>query len=122
MEEHEIQSQPTVKTLGVTLDSKLSWEVHNAEAAGKASGVARAVARGTSFLRTSDRASLMEALAHPHLDYYQTALAQPSAAAQTSITRGYNRTARIATKLPRSAPARELLGVAKLGNKKAGNK
>eukprot|EP00666_Eupelagonemidae_sp_cell4sb_P018094 gene18094-biopygen21334 len=57
-----------------------------------------------------DRASLIQALAHPHLDYCQTALAHPSAAARKSIERGYNRTARIAARMPRSEPARKRLG------------
>eukprot|EP00666_Eupelagonemidae_sp_cell4sb_P018095 gene18095-biopygen18637 len=107
---HTIKPAETIKVLGVLLDDRLSWEVHNAAAAGKASGIARSVARGTNFLRASDRASLIQALAHPHLDYCQTALAHPSAAARKSIERGYNRTARIAARMPRSEPARKRLG------------
>eukprot|EP00662_Eupelagonemidae_sp_cell21_P021783 gene21783-biopygen31837 len=107
MDGHEIEQSDTMKVLGVTLDNRLSWEQHNAKAAGKASGIARSVARGTKYLRVSDRAVLIEALAHPHLDYCQSALAFPSAAARDSVRRSYNRTARIAARLPRSEPARE---------------
>eukprot|EP00660_Eupelagonema_oceanica_P007672 gene7672-biopygen35188 len=99
-----------MKVLGVTIDNKLSWEVHNAIAAGRASGIARAVARGTRYLGKVERASLITALAHPHLEYCQTALANPSAAAADSIRRAYNRTARRATGLPRSEPARKRVG------------
>eukprot|EP00660_Eupelagonema_oceanica_P019364 gene19364-biopygen24183 len=88
---------------------RLSWEEHNSNAAGKASGIARSVARGTKFLKTSDRAGLIRALAHPHLDYCQPALAKPSAAAFNSLQRAYNRTARIAAKTQRSEPARKRL-------------
>jgi ribonuclease HI len=107
MDGHEIEPSQTMKVLGVTLDNRLSWEQHNAKAAGKASGVARSVARGTKFLPVSDRAILIQALAHPYLDYCQTALACPNARAQDRIRRAYNRTARIAARLPRSEPARE---------------
>eukprot|EP00660_Eupelagonema_oceanica_P019406 gene19406-biopygen43710 len=58
----------------------------------------------------SDRAVLTEALAHTYLDYCQTALAHPSAAALDSIRRAYNRTARIAARMPRSEPARKKIG------------
>eukprot|EP00665_Eupelagonemidae_sp_cell47_P004260 gene4260-1042_t len=37
---HEIEPTETMKVLGVTIDNRLSWEAHNAEAAGKASGIA----------------------------------------------------------------------------------
>ena len=96
MDRHGITPQATMKTLGVTLDNRLSWDVHSAKAAGKASGIARSVARGTKYLRLSDRTSLIEALAHPHLDYCQPALAEPSAEAESTLTRAYHRTARIA--------------------------
>ena len=39
---------------------------------------------------------LLQALAHPHLDYCQSALAKPSAAATASVRRMYNKTARVA--------------------------
>eukprot|EP00666_Eupelagonemidae_sp_cell4sb_P004626 gene4626-biopygen1733 len=106
MDGHEIKHSQTMKVLGVTIDNKLTWEQHNAMAAGKASGIARSVARGMRYLQVSDRALLIEALAHPHLDYCQTALARPSAAARNSIRRAYNRTARIAARTRRSKPAR----------------
>ena len=63
MDGHIIKTSETIKVLGVFIDNKLSWEVHNAKAAGKASGIARSIARGTRFLRLSDRATLMQALA-----------------------------------------------------------
>jgi ribonuclease HI len=103
MDGKEIEPAETMKLLGVTLDRRLSWEVHNAKAAGKASGIARAVARGAKILKTADRAALIRSLAHPHLDYCQAALAHPSAAALNSIRRAYNRTARIAARLPRKS-------------------
>eukprot|EP00666_Eupelagonemidae_sp_cell4sb_P017749 gene17749-biopygen30625 len=103
----EIAPKDSMKILGVTIDDRLSWENHNAAAAGKATGIARSVARSTKFLRLSDRSSLIQALAHPILDYCQTALARPSAIASNSIRRAYNRTARIATQLARSEPARK---------------
>jgi ribonuclease HI len=106
MDGHEIEPTETMKVLGVTLDNRLSWEQHNAKAAGKASGVARSVARGTKYLPVSDRAILIQALAHPYLDYCQTALAYPNARASDRMRRAYNRTARIAARLPRSEPAR----------------
>eukprot|EP00666_Eupelagonemidae_sp_cell4sb_P002548 gene2548-biopygen33462 len=107
MGECEIAPKDSMKILGVTIDDRLSWEIHNAAAAGKATGIARSVARSTKFLRLSDRSSLIQALAHPVLDYCQTALARPSAIASNSIRRAYNRTARIATQLARSEPARK---------------
>ncbi len=106
-----------MKLLGVTLDEKLTWELHNAAAAGKASGIARAIARGTRYLRKADRAALIQALAHPHLDYCQTALANPSNTAQHSMQRAYDRTARIAARMPRSEPARQKLGWPKWGER-----
>eukprot|EP00662_Eupelagonemidae_sp_cell21_P015808 gene15808-biopygen88115 len=116
---HVIVPSKTMKILGVTMDERLSWETHNAAAAGKASGIARSIARGTKFLRLSDRAVLIEALSHPHLEYCQSALANPSAEARSSVQRAYNRTARIATRLERSEPALTRLGWPKWEEKRA---
>eukprot|EP00662_Eupelagonemidae_sp_cell21_P003516 gene3516-biopygen117791 len=116
---HVIVPTKTMKILGVTIDDRLSWENHNAIAAGKASGIARSIARGTKFLRLSDRAVLIEALSHPHLEYCQSALAKPSATAADSIKRAYNRTARIAARQERSEPARQRLGWPKWEEKRA---
>ena len=118
MDGHVLTPEATMKILGVTLDRRLSWEEHNAKAAGKASGIARSIARETKYLRKGDKAALIRALAHPHLDYCQNALANPSAAGKASICRAYNRTARIAAGMPtqrsklrtgQSATAREIL-------------
>eukprot|EP00660_Eupelagonema_oceanica_P011668 gene11668-biopygen9248 len=57
---HAIEPKETMKVLGVTIDNRLSWEVHNAIAAGRASGIARAVARGTRYLGKAERASLID--------------------------------------------------------------
>jgi len=96
----DIVPQDVVKVLGVKLDNKLSWEAHSAAAAGKASGHARAVARGMRFLRAEDRAKLIQTVAHPLLEYCQVALEDPSAHAFNTMERAYNRTARIAARLP----------------------
>eukprot|EP00660_Eupelagonema_oceanica_P019068 gene19068-biopygen15487 len=106
-----IVPKQTIKVLGVTLDERLSWEQHNAAVAGRAIGVARTVKRACRYIGgTKIRAKLYKALCHPHLDYCQTALACPTAAAGSVLQRAYNRTARMAVRCERSAPARARLG------------
>eukprot|EP00660_Eupelagonema_oceanica_P019637 gene19637-biopygen19147 len=52
----------------------------------------------------------MRALAHPYLDYGQSALQHPTKAAESFLTRAYHRTARIAARTERSEPALRKLG------------
>eukprot|EP00665_Eupelagonemidae_sp_cell47_P001288 gene1288-4896_t len=66
---HDIELADSIKVLGVTLDERLSWEAHNAAAAGRAKGIARTIKRATKFMRQSDRATLMQVLVHPYLEY-----------------------------------------------------
>eukprot|EP00660_Eupelagonema_oceanica_P003793 gene3793-biopygen16983 len=51
----------------------------------------------------------MRALAHPHLDYCQSALAHPTEAAASYYRRAYHRTARVAARTERSEPALHVL-------------
>eukprot|EP00662_Eupelagonemidae_sp_cell21_P056655 gene56655-biopygen98590 len=95
MGKHKISPERTIKVLGVLLDEKLSWEEHGAKAARKAHGAIWAVARASSFFSIKDRAAIMRALALPHLDFCQTALAEPSAPARASLRRMYNKAARV---------------------------
>eukprot|EP00666_Eupelagonemidae_sp_cell4sb_P001594 gene1594-biopygen16244 len=97
--EHRVLPKDTIKVLGVLLDSSLSWEAHCAAAAGRALRAIRAVARSARYLSHTDRGKLIRALAHPHLDYCQSALAEPSVEAQNLVRRMYNRSARVACKV-----------------------
>eukprot|EP00660_Eupelagonema_oceanica_P019663 gene19663-biopygen39957 len=102
----EIPPRETIKVLGVLLDDRLSWEQHNAAAAGRALNAARTVKRACRHIRGyKDRGKFLRALAHPHLDYCQNALVGGTAQAEQVVRRAYNRTARIAVMSERSAPA-----------------
>eukprot|EP00660_Eupelagonema_oceanica_P019384 gene19384-biopygen18710 len=110
MGNHKIPPKQTIKVLGVILDERLSWEQHNAAAAGRAIGAARAVKRACRHIEgAEERAKFYRALSHPHLDYCQAALAAPTEAAVDSLRKAYNRTARMAVRTARSAPARAKL-------------
>eukprot|EP00660_Eupelagonema_oceanica_P019559 gene19559-biopygen27315 len=107
----EIFPKQVIKVLGVKLDDRLSWEQHNAAAAGRATAIARNVKRACRYIGgAKERARLYKALCHPHLDYCQTALAAPTATANASLEKAYNRTARMAVGAKRSTPALTKLG------------
>lgn len=95
MGEHEVKPSEVIKVLGVLLDEQLTWEPQSARAARKASHATHTVARMASALEVDVRRTLMQALAHPHLDQCQTA-ARPSAAAKGVLARAYKKTARVA--------------------------
>ncbi len=62
----------------------------------EAVGTFRRIARAADCLASRDRKLLIEALALPHLDGCQTALAAPSAAATHHLTTAYHKAARVA--------------------------
>eukprot|EP00663_Eupelagonemidae_sp_cell21sb_P004939 gene4939-6571_t len=64
----------TIKVLGVLLDPQLTWEAHNIVAANRARGAMHAVHRAARYLPAKDRATLMEAVSLPYIDYAQAAL------------------------------------------------
>eukprot|EP00660_Eupelagonema_oceanica_P019463 gene19463-biopygen6390 len=102
----KVERRSVIKVLGVLLDDRLSWEQHNAAAAGRAINAARTVKRACRYIRGyKDRGQFLRALAHPHLDYCQSALVAGTAQAEQVVRRAYNRTARIAVMSERSAPA-----------------
>jgi ribonuclease HI len=96
MGEQQISPARVIKVLGVLIDQQLTWDDHSATAARRSDNAAFAIARAAGSLRQEDRAALMRALAHPHLDGNMTALANPSAMATDRLRRAYNRTARVA--------------------------
>ena len=89
-----------IKILGTLIDDQLSWEAQAAAMSRKARGAMGAVSRHGRYLPKPDRVFLMRALALPYLDYCQTALAAPSAAARETLRRAYNRAVRIAVRCP----------------------
>ncbi|MDP6529024.1 MAG: reverse transcriptase domain-containing protein, partial [Gemmatimonadota bacterium] len=91
-----IKPRQVIKVLGVLLDEQLTWDDHCAAAARRASNATRQVARAASALKRKDRSALLEALAHPHLDYGQSAMVNPSAHAAGLMSRCYGKTARVA--------------------------
>eukprot|EP00660_Eupelagonema_oceanica_P019035 gene19035-biopygen8430 len=95
-----IRPSETIKILGVLLDPQLSWVAHAGVAANKSRNAAMAVYRAARHLSIADRATLMAALAHPYLDYCQTPMVYPSAAASKCFVRAYNLSARLAARLP----------------------
>eukprot|EP00660_Eupelagonema_oceanica_P019476 gene19476-biopygen39631 len=120
MGNQKITPKQTIKVLGVILDERLSWEQHNAAAAGRAIGAARAVKRACRHIEgAEERAKFYKALSHPHLDYCQAALAAPTEAAVDSLRKAYNRTARMAVRTARSAPARAKLKWPRWGRRRA---
>eukprot|EP00660_Eupelagonema_oceanica_P019644 gene19644-biopygen39910 len=99
MGKHKIRPTETIKVLGVLLDQRLSWENQAAAAARKALNAARTVKSASRHMRfRRDRGKFMRALAHPHLDYCQSALANPTEAAASFLRRAYHRTARVAAR------------------------
>eukprot|EP00660_Eupelagonema_oceanica_P001151 gene1151-21247_t len=94
-----IEPSPTINVLGVVIDAQLTWEQQAAIAARRARNAMHAVHRATRHMPRDDRALLMASMAHPYLDYCQSALAQPSARAKAVLRRMYERTARVAARL-----------------------
>ena len=95
------------------MDKDFSWERQARAAATKAHVAIRRIARAANCLPTRDRKLLVEALALPHLDGAQTALAAPSKAATQKLVVAYHKAARVAvwglravrTRTTRTAPA-----------------
>eukprot|EP00665_Eupelagonemidae_sp_cell47_P003368 gene3368-2078_t len=107
---HEIAATPDIKILGFHLDEDLNGEKQCAVAAGKADRATWAIRRAAKYMGREERATLAEALAHPHLDYCQSALPEISATAEELVRRAYNRSARMAARTRRSNPALAELG------------
>jgi hypothetical protein len=110
MSGHELEITDSVAILGFQLDDRLSGEAQCARAAGKAGAATAAVKRATRYMRTEDRVTLLEALAHPYLDYGQNALFNTTEAADSLVRRAYNRSARAAAGLRRSKPSLKRAG------------
>lgn len=87
------------------MDEQLTGESHCSRAGGKAIRAAGAVKRACKFLLDSDREFLIAGLSHPHLWYCQSSLFNSSVGAMEYMERSYNKTARIVTRMERSAPA-----------------
>ena len=106
---HKLKVSQEIKVLGFTLDEQISGEAHCAIAAAKSDRANQAIKRTGKYLKENDRAQLAKSLAHPHLDYCQNAMRWQSGTATDILDRAYNRTARMAAKSERSAPALEKL-------------
>ncbi len=106
----ELEVTEAIKILGFHLDERLSGEEHCAKAAGKAAAATAAIKRATRYLRKEDKVTLLEALAHPYLDYCQNALYNTTEAADSLVRRAYNRTARVAAGLGRTKPSLKKVG------------
>eukprot|EP00662_Eupelagonemidae_sp_cell21_P057979 gene57979-biopygen82314 len=98
LDAQRVDCSTTIKILGVLLDNRLSWEEQASTAAGKARYTVDAIKRFARYLATPDRGFLAKALALPHLDYCQTALAAPTALATDISQRAYKRVARVVTR------------------------
>ncbi len=109
----ELEVAGTLKIVGFHLDEDLSGEEHCQRAAGRADAATGRIRRATRYLRKDDRATLAEALAHPHLDSCQNALYDITKAAACATERAYNRSARMAARQERSDPAFDALGWAR---------
>ena len=78
MDGEKILPRSVIKVLGVLLDEQLAWEEQSAAVAKKADCATFAVVRAAGCLGPRNRAAILRALAHPHLDGNQTALARPT--------------------------------------------
>eukprot|EP00666_Eupelagonemidae_sp_cell4sb_P017820 gene17820-biopygen38860 len=96
-----VKPAETIKILGVLLDQQMTWEPHAAAAAGRADSALHQIRRNARWLTTKERAHLAQALALPHLDYCQSALASPTKSATETLTRAYNRAARVSARMER---------------------
>ena len=103
MDGEDITPSEMMKILGVLIDEQLTWEPHNAAAASKADRARMATARATRSLSRKERTRFVQALAHPYLDYCQSALVAPTQLAEESLRRAYNRTARMAARVDQAA-------------------
>eukprot|EP00666_Eupelagonemidae_sp_cell4sb_P017941 gene17941-biopygen15473 len=96
-----VKPADAIKILGVLLDPHMTWEAHAAAAAVRADGALHQIRRNARWLTTKERAHLAQALALPHLDYCQTALASPTKLAAAMLRRAYNRAARMSARMER---------------------
>eukprot|EP00661_Eupelagonemidae_sp_cell13_P016871 gene16871-biopygen14360 len=104
----QLQPKTAIKILGALLDHKLNWEPNSAAMAAKARGVAHRVWRATKGLKGKHVVQIMQAMAHPILDYVQPALTGPSELAQRTMNSAYKQTARLATRARRTKIVREV--------------
>ena len=91
-----IKPTPTITIMGATLDAQMNWEANATAAAHKAMVATRRVARVVHELGPDERCKIITALALPYLDANQCALAEPSKAAERTLEKAYNWTARVA--------------------------
>eukprot|EP00661_Eupelagonemidae_sp_cell13_P017451 gene17451-biopygen20377 len=97
----KLKPKQAIKILGVIIDHKLNWEPHSAAMAAKTRGVAHRVWRATNGLKRKHLVQIMQAMAHPILDYAQPALTGPSELAQRITNSAYKLTARLAARARR---------------------
>ncbi len=91
MGEAQIIPSDVIRVLGVLLGKDLTWDPQARAAATKAHVAVRRIARAADCLAMRDRKQLVQALALPHLDGCQTALAQPSEDASRRLSAAYQK-------------------------------
>lgn len=95
-------TSPTVKSLGLTLDSTLSWQPHVRLTIKKVSSIMHNLRRNLDFLPVSIRKILVQSLVFPILEYSSVAFMDLSDTLNTKLQRTQNACVRFVLNIKRS--------------------
>jgi hypothetical protein len=98
------------KSLGVTIDKNLNWEIHIQNVIKKVSSCIGALKRVRPYISTTTAIQIYKALILPHLNYCSVAWSGISQTLSEQLQKLQNRAARVITKNNYETPSSELLG------------
>ena len=109
IENNRIKRVASAKSLGVTVDERLSWDKHIDEKSKKLAAAIGSLKRVRPFISTASATLIYQALIQPHFDYCSSVWDRCSAKLSDKMQKLQNRAARIITKSNYDSSATQLL-------------
>ena len=109
IENNRIKRVASAKSLGVTVDERLSWDKHIDEKSKNLAAAIGALKRVRPFISTASATPIYQALIQPHFDYCSSVWDGCSAKLSDKMQKLQNRAARIITKSNYDSSTTQLL-------------
>ena len=116
IDDREVKRVHSTKSLGLYIDSHLTWSVHMEKACKKTSSAIGALQRIRSFITTKTAVEVYFALIQPHFDYCCSVWDGLGETLSTKIQKLQNRAVRVITRSSYDTNASVLLNALQLDN------